>query len=95
MFSLFLVPALLAAGAASQSPQVPETQPFIIHPESTTVSAKDLLGRRSGVCYKIRAYIFERRDNAAPKLVRETTCPPVRPHLDRSEAPKARAIPAN
>jgi hypothetical protein len=93
MFSLFLLPVLLAAGASSQ-PQVPGTQPFTIHPESATISAKDLEPARSGICYKIRAYIFERQDDAAPKFVRETTCPPVRPRLNRSEMPKARVIPA-
>lgn len=94
MFSHFLVPVLLAAGASSQ-PQTPETQPFVIPPESATVPAKDVLQRRSGICYKIRAYIFERNDDAAPTLVRETTCPPVRPRLNRSEMPKARVIPAH
>jgi hypothetical protein len=84
---------LLAAGTSSQ-PQAPETQPFIIHPESATIPAKDLEQPRSEVCYKIRAYIFERQDDAAPKFVRETTCPPARPRLNRSEMPKARPIPA-
>jgi hypothetical protein len=94
MLSFLIVPMLLAAGASAQ-PQTPETQPFIIHPESATIPADDVLQRRSDVCYKIRAYIFERNDGAAPTLVRETTCPPARPHLNRSEMPKARVVPAN
>ncbi len=93
MFSLFVIPVLLAANAITE-PQTPATQPIVVHPESTTVSAKDLPGDRPGICYKIRAYIFERSDDAAPKLVGETTCPAVRPRLNRSQMPKARVIPA-
>ena len=47
------------------------------------------------ICYKMRTYVFERNDGDAPKLVRETTCGPARPHVNRSKAPKVRLVPAN
>lgn len=47
------------------------------------------------ICYKIRAFIFERNDGAAPKLVRETTCPRAKPRMERSKTPQPRMIPAN
>jgi hypothetical protein len=47
------------------------------------------------VCLKIRSYIFERNDGAAPKLVRETTCWSGKPRLHQAKTPKARLIPAN
>ncbi|WP_041855875.1 hypothetical protein [Candidatus Korobacter versatilis] len=47
------------------------------------------------VCFKMRVYLFERNDDAAPTLVRETTCTTVRPFLHKTKAPKARLIPAN
>ena len=89
----FLVPAVLAlaVSAASQAGTTSDKRP--------TVDPANVLNSRTGaegrdaVCYKMRTYIFERNDDAAPKLVRETTCPPVRPHLNKSHA-RARMIPA-
>lgn len=47
------------------------------------------------VCYKIRAYLFQRDDDHAPKLVGTTTCGPRRPHTKSVDWPKAKLVPAN
>jgi len=88
MISLFLPFAFLAL--ASSSPQMPaSTTPTSF--EFTTGAADS----GPAVCYKMRSYIFARNDDAAPKLVRETTCSTARPRLNRSKMPKARIVPAN
>ncbi len=39
-------------------------------------------------CYTMRSYLFDRRDNFAPELVRMTTCTPARDfQLKRTEKP--------
>lgn len=88
MISLFLPLAFLAL--ASSSPQTPaSTAPTSL---GYTAGAAD---SGPAVCYKMRSYIFARNDDAAPKLVRETTCSTARPRLNRSKLPKARIVPAN
>ncbi len=89
MISLFLPLAFLAL-ASSSSPQTPAiTRQASL--EFTTGAADS----GPAVCYKMRSYIFARNDDAAPKLVRETTCSTARPRLNRSKSPKARIVPAN
>ncbi len=90
MVSVFLAPALLALASYAGSPASSPAASFV--PEQTGVTTTQ---PRSAVCYKMRTYIFERHDDAAPKLIRETTCSPVRPILKRSQMPKARIVPAN
>jgi hypothetical protein len=99
MTSLLLLPAFFAlALSPSQSFQGPPTskdnkvvefkQDPIALPEMTPNSG-------TAVCLKMRMFIFERSDDAAPKFVRETTCGPMRPRLHQSKQPKARLVPAN
>jgi len=46
------------------------------------------------ICYRIRAYIFRRDDDHAPKMVRSTTCGPGHPRWENVQWPKARVAPA-
>ena len=46
------------------------------------------------ICYKIRAYIFQRDDDHAPEMVRSTTCGPRIPHTKNIAGPKAKLVPA-
>ncbi len=94
MITLFLAPAFLSLAAASAG-QPENTQTKMLPDQAGTFSVQHDQGPRDQVCYKMRTYIFARNDGAAPKLVRETTCPPARPRLNRSNVPQARAIPAN
>jgi hypothetical protein len=48
-----------------------------------------------GICYKIRAYIFNRDDDHAPRFIRSTTCGPGQPRAKDAVWPKARMVPAN
>jgi hypothetical protein len=48
-----------------------------------------------GICYKIRAYIFKRDDDRAPRFVRSTTCGPRQPQAKDAVWPKARMVPVN
>jgi hypothetical protein len=84
----FLSLALLALASPAPSWQIASSQV-----QSSIYSGAPDSGH--AVCFKMRSYIFERNDDAAPKLVRETTCSSVRPRLNRSKMPKARIVPAN
>lgn len=85
-----LAALVLIGGPQEQNPAVPAA-PVSNESMTLTRTAGDAAGP---VCYKMRTYIFERNDGAAPKLVRETTCPPVHPRVSRSNT-TARIIPAN
>ena len=50
-------------------------------------------GRR--VCYTMRSYIFERRDDLAPELLGMTTCTPAQATSEKEVHGKARLVPAN
>lgn len=92
MISSFVLPAVLALTLPVTSPK--NTNTPILYPTqiSDAATAHD---REPAVCYKMRTYIFERNDGDAPKFVRETSCGPERPRMNRSKTPKARLIPAN
>ena len=49
----------------------------------------------TGVCYKIRAYIFKADDDHAPEMKGSTTCQPRQAHLKAVIRPKARVVPAD
>jgi hypothetical protein len=97
MISSFLLPAVLALGATA-TPASPNTnavsQPLPATNDPIAISQQSA-DAGAEVCLKLRMYIFERNDGAAPKLVRETTCSTARPQLQRSKMPKAKLIPAN
>jgi hypothetical protein len=93
MISSFLSLAFLAITFPAVAPQPVSNDS--VHAQNPIVTQADLPDSQSPVCYKIRSYIFERNDDAAPKLVRETTCSNARPHLNRSKTPQARIVPAN
>ncbi len=90
MISLILPFAALALiGPAPNPNAAAQPAPATNDPMQIT---QNLSNSAAPVCYKIRAYIFERNDGAAPRLARETTCPPVHPKLNRA---KAKLVPAN
>jgi hypothetical protein len=68
-------------------------QSFQLEPSKPV--ADGLLTPTDDMCYKIRAYIFKRDDDHAPKFVRSTTCGPGRPHAKDATWPKAKVVPAN
>ena len=45
----------------------------------------------SDICYKIRAYIFSKGSN--PRLLRETTCGPIRPTARQLEGAEPKLVP--
>ena len=45
----------------------------------------------SDICYKIRAYIFSKGSN--PRLLRETTCGPIRPTAQQLEGAEPKLVP--
>lgn len=97
MISSLLLPAIVALGAfaAPASPNATTvSQPLTSMNDPIAISPSSA-GSGAPVCLKLRMYIFERNDDAAPKLVRETTCSTARPQLQRSKTPKAKLIPAN
>jgi hypothetical protein len=61
----------------------------------TTESPNGLAADNAGICYKIRAYIFKRDDDHAPKYVGSTTCGPAQPRAKDAVWPKARMVPAD
>ncbi len=97
MVSALLLPTLLAITipqqASVQSAQISDAPDVQMHQVATYP-----LDSQTGndVCFKLRVYLFQRYDDAAPTFVRETTCTTARPYLHRTrKAPKARLIPAN
>ena len=95
MLGLFLAPALVVLSSVSSTPNTSQPQPAATPSQVSDFASLSGSSERDNVCYKMRTYIFERNDGDAPKLVRETTCSPVRPKLNRSRMPRARMIPAN
>jgi hypothetical protein len=97
MITALLLPAVLALGASATPASANAkavSQPLASTNDPIAISrSSDDSG--SPVCLKLRMYIFERNDDAAPKLVRETTCSTARPQLQRSKMPKVRLVPAN
>ncbi|HEY3928023.1 MAG TPA: hypothetical protein VGL89_06600 [Candidatus Koribacter sp.] len=83
--------ALALVGAPQGQSAAPQAVPVTNDPITLTRSAGDAA---QPVCYKMRTYIFERNDGAAPILVRATTCPLVHPRVNRANT-RARIIPAN
>lgn len=58
---------------SSQMAATNEQPPIVVtkSPNDLALSAPN-----EGICYKIRAYIFKRDDDHAPRFVRSTTCLP-------------------
>lgn len=94
MFSPLLLPAVLALATPSAQVAVPAASPFTPTGDRIAIT-QSVADSAQPICYKMRTYIFERNDDAAPKFVRETTCGPARPRLNRSRMPKVRLVPAN
>lgn len=59
-------------------------------PRSTVRDGQD--GKR--VCYTMRSYLFERRDDLAPEFLGMTTCTPAQASAPRNVRGKARLVPA-
>ncbi len=95
MIGLFLAPALVVLASASPAPIASQPQPAASPTQVSDFTLRSGSAERDSICYKMRTYIFERNDGDAPRLVRETTCPPVKPKLNHSRLPKARIIPAD
>ncbi len=73
--------SLIAANSDAQEPLLSLKQP-------ATFENSDSAGTPSDeVCYRIRAYIFKRDDDHAPKLVGSTTCGPRQPATRDVTAP--------
>jgi hypothetical protein len=95
MIGLFLAPALVVLASVSSAPVASQSQPAATPTRLSDFTFQSGSEERDNICYKMRTYIFERNDGDAPRLVRETTCPPAKPKLNRSRLPKARMIPAD
>jgi hypothetical protein len=107
MVSLILLSMVLSASsAAAQTVQVPvepiltQTHPAIpVQPETSQTSADEsgeffdhiAIQPDSVNCYKIRAYIFS--NDPVPKLLRETTCGPMRPTSKNIGGAKPKLVP--
>ena len=95
MIGLFLAPALVVLASVSSAPVASQPQPAGTPIQVSDFTFQNGSAERDNICYKMRTYIFERNDGDAPKLVRETTCSPIKPKLNHSRLPKARMIPAD
>jgi hypothetical protein len=80
-------------GVLSSQMAATDQQPPIVLTESRDDIA--LSAPNEGICYKIRAYIFKRDDDHAPRFVRSTTCGPDQPHAKDAVWPKAQIVPAD
>jgi hypothetical protein len=56
---------------------------------STATDEDRSLSAWDDICYRIRAYIFKRDDDHAPKLVGSTTCGPRQPQARKAALPQA------
>ena len=75
----------------SPSVQVQQDSPLIVLEEPAQSFDPTILQPDSGICYKIRAYIFSKGSN--PKLLRETTCGPTRPTTRQLEGIQPKFVP--
>lgn len=84
------------ASVADGPPAVgPHSPAALIDPEvNLDVTSGVPENSADNICYKIRAFIFERDDDHAPKLVRETTCVRARPRTKSVEGFVPRLVPA-
>ena len=80
-------------GAEQSSPsvQVHQDSPPIVLEEPAQSFDPTTIQPDSGICYKIRAYIFSKGSN--PKLLRETTCGPTRPTARQLEGIQPKFVP--
>ena len=79
------------ATQSSPSVQVQQDLPLNVLEEPTQSFGPTIIQPDSGICYKIRAYIFSKGSN--PKLVRETTCGPTRPTTRQLEGIQPKFVP--
>jgi hypothetical protein len=109
-FTLCFILLAAALGYATPPPATPDSSvvsPNLagVNSPVATVSGQAVLtgqlndlanaGTGEGICYKIRAYIFKRDDDHAPRFVRSATCGPRQPQAKDAVWPKARIVPAN
>jgi hypothetical protein len=73
---------LLADNFSSATPAVPANGSIAGGRDQSLAGGDD-------ICYRIRAYIFKRDDDHAPKFVGSTTCGPRQPRARSAVAPKA------
>jgi hypothetical protein len=97
----FLTAGLAAQSPPSQASSIPLGQGFVASnlQQREALVPSDPLGTRAqggpqapgadDICYRIRAYIFQRDDDHAPKLVGSTTCGPLQPHTRDATWPPA------
>jgi hypothetical protein len=80
--------------AAASATTPTNQQAEILVPQTVSAADRMAIADDSDICYKIRAYIFERDDDHAPKLVGSTTCGPKAPHTKNAAWPDAKLVPA-
>jgi hypothetical protein len=56
------------------------------HAVASAEGIPPLAGPQDNICYRIRAYVFRRDDDHAPKLVGSTTCGPRQPRARNATA---------
>jgi hypothetical protein len=101
-------PAVLLHGVEPASPGVQPKPPQIASPSATESLAysqsqaeqsesfdKMEIRPAADICYRIRAYIFRRDDDHAPKLVGSTTCGPIRPQTHNTKGFVPLLVPAD
>ena len=87
---LHILPLAVLALTTSTPVANSDVQP-VGNPDSIQIT--DRRATPGPVCFKMRTYIFERNDGAAPKLVRETTCSPGMPSMQRAKPLTPRFVP--
>ena len=75
----------------SKSQSTPVQAPVQGLPRSSVRDGHD----RKRVCYTMRSYLFERRDDLAPEFLGMTTCTPAQASAPRNVHGKARLVPGN
>lgn len=85
MTGLLLLAVVLSATPATQPASPPQanistdTQAATDPVEGSSSYDQLQVRPNADICYKIRAYIFKRDDDHAPRMVGSTTCPSQRP----------------
>lgn len=87
------------------APASPQSRVQMHNPSQSAPAQSPLQGLPTGslrngedgkrVCYTMRSYLFERRDDLAPEFLGMTTCTPAQASAPRNVRGKARLVPAN
>ena len=80
-----------AVTQSSPSVQLQQDSPPIVPEEPKQSFDPIVIQPDSDICYKIRAYIFSKGSN--PRLLRETTCGPIRPTAQQLEGAEPKLVP--